>query len=142
MQPIYQKSMNQKGAAPHHFLSFHFLCQRGDGLKTQVFDVAGLEVWTLTPCFEVDAAEKLEMTKFFMDEQSSRTLRSLPDTPSLGSRRGSSFLASEAFNQEQFYRRVGHDPDSESRRDRWQYLNTMGGIVGDRRTLGASPRFR
>ena len=103
--------------------------------------MAGLEVWTLTPCFDVPAAEKLEMTKFFLEEQSTRSIQSFRDSPNIGSRRDSSFRGNEVFDQEQFYRRIGRDPESESRRARWQYLNTMGGVVSDRKGVGASPRF-
>ena len=126
-----------------HCSTFHNPALCGSGSRSQVFDVAGLEVWTLTPCFNVEAAEKLEMTKFFLEEQSTRSIRSgssnFPDSPQLSNR--NSFAGSD-YNQESFYRRVGHDPDSEIRRDRWQYLNTMGGgTAGDTRGLGATPRF-
>ena len=124
-----------------HCRTFHNPALCGDGSQTQVFDVAGLEVWTLTPCFDVPAAEKLEMTKFFLEEQSTRSIQSFRDSPNIGSRRDSSFRGNEVFDQEQFYRRIGRDPESESRRARWQYLNTMGGVVSDRKGVGASPRF-
>ena len=33
------------------------------------FLVRALEVWTVTPCITIDEAEKLEMHRFFVDEQ-------------------------------------------------------------------------
>lgn len=117
------------------------LCGAGD--ETTVFDVAGLEVWTLTPCFDLPSAEKLEMTKFFLEEQSTRSMSSIgsnfPDRPSLSSRSSSFFTEN---SQENFYRRVGQDAESELRRDRWQYLSTMNGGFNERNQgLSATPHF-
>jgi hypothetical protein len=105
------------------------------------FEVSNLEVWTFTPAFDVKSAERLEMTKFFIAEsiRESASCNS-PSDLSQNSARSSQFSSQELV-QEEFYRRVGHDPKSEARRDRWQYLNMMGGTDGVNRGVGGSPRF-
>jgi hypothetical protein len=127
-------------------LTFHSpsLCG-SDGHQSQVFDIAGLEVWSLTPCFTVMEAEKLEMTKFFIEE-SIRNL-SVPRTP-YNSERSHSNFSSDDLDPRKFYQRVGHDAESQARRDRWEYLNTMHTVAGQQQSsssskgLGArSPRF-
>ena len=40
----------------------------GLGDKTGVFDIAGLEIWSFTPCMDVKSAQELEMTKYFKEE--------------------------------------------------------------------------
>ena len=99
-------------------MTFHSpsLCGN-DGNQTQIFDVAGIEVWSLTPCFTIAEAEKLEMTKFFIEE-SIRGL-SVPRTP-YNSERSNSNFSSDDFDQRKFYLRVGHDAESQARRDRWE----------------------
>lgn len=84
----------------------------------------------------MDLAEKMEMSKYFV-EQSSRN--SSMRSPNSSSRTSS--LRSVDLNQSEFYRRVGHDPESEERRDRWQRSNMMEGFRGGNRGIGASPRF-
>ena len=124
-------------------MTFHSpsLCGN-DGNQSQVFDVAGLEVWSLTPCFSVAEAEKLEMTKFFIEE-SIRNL-SNPRTPYTSERSISNF-SSEEFDPRKFYQRVGHDAESQARRDRWEYMNTMHTVAGQQTSSkdfgSASPRF-
>jgi len=106
-----------------------------NGDKSQVFFVSGLEVWTFTPCRDVDSAEKMELSKYFV-EQSTRS--SITSTP--GSRSPS--LRREDLVQSEFYKRVGQDVESEERRDRWQYHNMMGGVAAAGGGRGmASPRF-
>ena len=101
----------------------------------ETFQVINLEVWTFTPCFSLDAAEKLEMTQFFVQE----SIRSAGSTASNDS---VSAFSSQDLDQESFYRRVGHNDRSEETRDRWQYRNMMDGdSSSSRRGLGASPRF-
>lgn len=117
-----------------HSSTFHnpSLCGLGD--KTEVFEVAGLEVWSMTPCFDVKSAEKVEMTKFFV-EGSIRSL-SASSTP-----RNSTRFAIGELDQYQFYQRVGHDQDGASRRDHWQDINAMNAVGKTNRGFGASPRF-
>ena len=119
--------------------TFHNPSLCGSGNKSEIFEVAGLEVWSLTPCFSVEAAEKLEMTKFFIEE-SVRNL-AVPRTPYNSTRSASNFT-SDDLDQEKFYQRVGHDSDSQARRNRWEYVNTMQ-TVGEQSNRGfsASPRF-
>lgn len=105
----------------------------GPGDKTAVFDVAGLEIWSFTPCMDVKSAEKLEMTKYFIEESTRGSSRS--DKSSERS------FSSMDLVQERFYRRVGDDLESEERRQRWQYANMMGATDGVNRGLGATPRF-
>lgn len=117
--------------------TFHNPSLCGSGDKTEIFDVAGLEVWTLTPCYAVQNAERLEMTKFFVED----SVRSLSSASTPNHSRPASILPEYNLDQDQFYRRIGQDPESESRRDHWQYLNMMN--VGGKTNsgLGASPRF-
>jgi TLD len=119
--------------------TFHNPSLCGPGNKSEVFEVAGLEVWSLTPCFSVEAAEKLEMTKFFIEE-SVRNL-AVPRTP-YNSIRSASNFTNDDLDQEKFYQRVGHDSDGQARRARWEYVNTMQ-TVGEQSNRGfsASPRF-
>jgi TLD len=121
----------------------------GKGDKSNAFDVAGLEIWSFTPCHDVKSAEKLEMTQFFIEE-STRGSHYSPSTSSsrqssiLGPSSDSSMFTSRDLIQEDFYRRVGEDLEGDERRQRWQYANMMhptgtGGGAG--RGLGATPRF-
>jgi TLD len=119
-----------------HCSTFYNPALCGTGSHSEVFEVAGLEVWSLTPEFDVKSAEKLEMTKFFIEE----SVRSMSSPPTPSGRRSRQFSSND-LEQVSFYRRVGHDPDSESRRDRWQYLNTMNGIGSVPRGMGGSPRW-
>lgn len=102
----------------------------GKGDRSQVFDVAGLEVWSFTPCFDVPAAQKLEMTKFFLEQ----SLRSTQTSSTRSTLSGNDILS------ERFYQRVGQDFDSQERRNRWQYTNMMN-PVGLQTGLQSSPRF-
>ena len=129
------------------------LCGRGD--RTEVFYVAGIEVWTLTPCIDVNAAEKLEMTKFFIEESSRHTPSAssslLPDSPSSvhsikNSPRSLSAFSSQDLIQSSFYQRVGYDYQSQERRDRWSDQNMQesvgrSGRSGAAKPFGQSPRF-
>lgn len=100
--------------------------------ETETFQIANLEVWTLTPGYNVKGAEKLEMTKYFAD-QSSHNSESVHSIYSdiAGSYTGgsssplNSMTAADAV-QASFYRRVGENDQSEEQRQRWQYANMMG----------------
>lgn len=103
----------------------------------ETFDVLNLELWTFTPCFSLDSAEKLEMTQFFMSE-SIRNASINSDTSRID--RGGSMFGSKDFDQHQFYRRIGQEDANEELRERWHYRNMMDGALGfDRGT--SSPRF-
>lgn len=106
-------------------------CLSGSG---GTFEVANVEVYTFTPAFDVKSAEKLEMTQFFLHETD--TGRTMSEFSDLSAR-------STPISSEEFYKRVGGDLGSEERRDRWQYMNMMGGTGTDgaSRGIGASPRF-
>jgi TLD len=110
----------------------------GKGDKSNVFDVAGLEIWSFTPCHDVKSAEKLEMTQFFIEE-STRGISHYSTTSSSSE----SMFTSRDLIQEDFYRRVGQDTEGDERRQRWQYANMMNptGTGGAGRGFGASPRF-
>ena len=107
---------------------------RGLGEKTSVFDIAGLEIWSFTPCMDVSSAQRLEMTKYYIEE-SSRGGTSTHSADSVDS------FGSKDLIQEKFYRRVGYDLESEERRQRWQYANMMNPTGSNTRGFGASPRF-
>ena len=105
----------------------------GLGDKTGVFDIAGLEIWSFTPCMDVISAQKLEMRKYFIEE-SQRGMSTRSVDSSINS------FGSRDLVQERFYRRVGEDYESEERRQRWQYANMMNPTNGTG-AFGASPRF-
>jgi len=102
--------------------------------ETETFEIANMEVWSLTPAWDVDYAEKLEMTKYFADQSShTESLSSIHSTRSMLSDRGGACtppradsLAASDMVQSRFYRRVGEDDEGEEQRDRWQYANMMG----------------
>ena len=105
--------------------------------NSEAFEVLNLELWTFTPCFEEEAAEKLEMTQFFISE----SIRNSSIDSSTCSD-GSSLFSSRDFDQKQFYRKVGHDDANEELRERWQYRNMMDGDLGNNsKGLLVSPHF-
>lgn len=102
--------------------------------KGETFEVLNMELWTFTPCFTLDSAEKLEMTQFFV----SKSIRS---RSSNSSQRSGSGFSSRDLNQNQFYRRVGKDDSFEELRERWQFNSATNAAAGSPRGMGASPRF-
>eukprot|EP00934_Nitzschia_sp_Nitz4_P001821 Nitzschia sp. Nitz4//scaffold20_size174350//59211//60872//NITZ4_002092-RA/size174350-processed-gene-0.19-mRNA-1//1//CDS//3329541779//1821//frame0 len=101
------------------------------------FEVLNLELWTFTPCFSLDSAEKLEMTQFFVSESiRNSSIRSVGSVQS----RETSFSARD-LDQTEFYRRLGHGDDHSELREQWQYRNMMDGAAVKQRGIGASPRF-
>jgi hypothetical protein len=98
------------------------------------FEVLNLELWTFTPCFSLESAEKLEMTQFFVSE----SMRNVSMRSTTSTER--SVFSSQDLSQDQFYRRVGQGDDHEELRERWQYRNMMDTDRGPS-GLGASPRF-
>lgn len=119
--------------------TFHNPSLCGSGEKPQTFEIANLEVWSLTPCLDVYTAERLEMRKYFVEHGSTDSISS----SSIGNRRHKSSLSSSDFSQDAFFRRVGHDQESEIRRERWQYMNMMNPDLdpSKSRGLGSSPRY-
>jgi len=81
--------------------------------KGEVFDVANLEVWTFTPCMDVESAERMEMTRFFVEEQirSSSVYTHAGNSNSLYE--SNPFLSQAEF-QRDFYRRVGQNQPKSS----------------------------
>jgi len=121
--------------------TFHSPALCGPGDKTEFFDVAGLEIWSFTPCTDVKSAEKLEMTKFFIEES---TREGVSDSESSARSTSPSpyVFTSQDLLQERFYQRVGEDPEAEERRQRWSYMNMMNSTQeGSAKGFGASPRF-
>lgn len=101
----------------------------GPGDRTETYTVAGLEVWTLTPAFDVASAERLEKSKYFVEESISRA----------GSRNNSSRDSSnrsQDFSQDLFYRRIGDDAEGERQRENSLYNDDKSA-----HGLGRSPRF-
>lgn len=101
--------------------------------ETETFDIANLEVWSLTPAWDVKQAEKLEMTMYFVNQSShaDSSIHSVAGSHT-GSYNGShtpprrdSIRASD-LTQDKFYRRVGENDASEEQRDRWQRSAMMG----------------
>ena len=104
------------------------------------FEVLNLELWTLTPCFSLDSAEKSEMTQFFV-QQSVRNM-SIMSASSTRSHGQPSPFSSQDLDQEKFYRRIGYGDDHEELREQWQFQHaTDGHGVASPRGMGASPRF-
>jgi hypothetical protein len=102
------------------------------------FEVLNLELWTLTPCFSRESAEKLEMTQFFVQQ----SIRNMSIRSSSSVRTDISQFSSRDLDRDSFYRRIGQGDDHEALREQWQYRNMMdGGGVAGPRGLGASPRF-
>lgn len=95
--------------------------------EAEVFSVANIEVWTLTPAYDVHSAEKMEMTKYFVD-QSTHTVDSSTHSSysELAYSPRNSMTMSAELNQQRFYRRVGENDEGEEQRNRWQYANMMG----------------
>lgn len=111
----------------------------GKGDRSEIFDVAGLEVWSFTPCFDVQSAQKLEMTKFFLEASIHSTL-SHGTTRSTDSSTRSAFTGNDLLS-DRFYQRVGQDLESQERRDRWQYTNMMNPVGSSGTGVRNSPRF-
>jgi hypothetical protein len=100
------------------------------------FDVLNLELWTLTPAFSQESAEKLEMTQYFVSESirsSGRSDRSVSYN--------SGAFSSRDLDQHSFYRRIGHDDSHEELRDQWQLQGMTDGAGAGNRGMGASPRY-
>lgn len=107
----------------------------GKGDQSHVFNVAGLEVWSFTPAFDIPAAQNLERTKYFIEE-------SLRSTQTASTRSTRSALSGNDLLSDRFYQRVGQDYESQERRQRWQYTNMMNPVgPSAARGFGASPRF-
>mmetsp|Transcript_21792 Transcript_21792/g.47567 ORF Transcript_21792/g.47567 Transcript_21792/m.47567 type:complete len:677 (-) Transcript_21792:46-2076(-) len=108
--------------------TFRNPCLVNHSSKGEVFEIVNLEVWSFTPCETLDAAEKLEMTKFFVQESVLSSISSLDSArfeSGMHSRR-TSILSGADLKQENFYRRVGQE-DEEDRLERmgWEYQNMM-----------------
>jgi hypothetical protein len=99
------------------------------------FDVLNMEAWTLTPAFSQEAAEKLEMTHYFLSESIRSTARSVRSMSSHDT------FSSRDLDQRSFYRRLGHDDSHEELRDQWQLRKMLDGDSAEGRGLGASPRY-
>jgi hypothetical protein len=96
--------------------------------QLSTFVIANMEVWTLTPSWDENSAQRLEMVKYFADESVRMSTHTYTDDSSIHSSIISdvagSFTSSDLI-QEKFYRRVGEHDENESQRDRWQYANMM-----------------
>jgi TLD len=103
----------------------------GAGDRTEVYSIAGLEVWTLTPAFDIASAEKLEMSKYFVEESISRASSSRNNSSRNSSNR------SLDLAQDLFYRRIGDDAEGESRRENSLYNDDRSS-----KGFGRSPRFQ
>lgn len=93
--------------------------------ETESFEITNIEVWTLTPAWSIDSAEKLEMTKYFVDQSShSESVHSVYSDIAYNSPQNS--MTASDLVQAKFYRRVGENDEGEEQRERWQYANMMG----------------
>ena len=112
--------------------TFRNPCLVNHSSRGEVFEIVNLEVWSFTPCDTVDAAERLEMTKFFVQESVLSSIASSPDCDNPGSfasgmhSRGTNQFSGADLNQEQFYRRVGQENvDDEVERMGFEYQNML-----------------
>lgn len=106
----------------------------GPGDRTEIYTIAGLEVWTLTPAFDVDSAKKMEMSKYFIEESVSRDASRNNSSRNNSSRSNSN--RSNEISQDLFYRRIGDDSETESRREEILFKEE-----NSPKGLGRSPRF-
>ena len=98
--------------------------------ETKTFEIANMEVWTMTPAWDVHSAEKLEMTKYFVDQSihsvdSSSIHSTYSDYGRTSTTRPGSPGEILDHIQEEFYRHVGQNDESDTRRTQWQYANMM-----------------
>jgi ribosomal protein L12E/L44/L45/RPP1/RPP2 len=108
--------------------SFKNPCLTNPTSHGESFDVLNVEVWTFTPCINVDTAEKLEMTQFFVQESMRSNMSGSSSSPtSQGRGNSSQFSSDDLLDQESFYRRVGSGDANEQARDQWQYASMMDG---------------
>ena len=112
--------------------TFRNPCLVNHSSRGEVFEIVNLEVWSFTPCESVDAAERLEMTKFFVQESVLSSIASSLDSDTPGSfvsgmhSRGTSMFSGADLRQEEFYRRVGEENvDDEIERMGFEYQNML-----------------
>ena len=112
--------------------TFRNPCLVNHSSRGEVFEIVNLEVWSFTPCESVDAAERLEMTKFFVQESVLSSIASSLDSDTPGSfvsgmhSRGTSIFSGADLRQEEFYRRVGEgNVDDEIERMGFEYQNML-----------------
>ncbi len=86
-----------------------------------IFEVSNLEVWTLTPCTNLEDAEKMEMRKHFLRDRTHQQSTASISSTSFGSSGPSSPMVS----QREFYRRVGEDDADVYQRDQWSSTNRV-----------------
>lgn len=104
------------------------------GEEDGIFEIANLEVWTLTPCITVQDAEQLEMRKYFLHEKLSHS-----NVSSLSSMGSTESPTSPYSTQRAFYHRLGED-DDELLRDRWNLASIKSESLLTSLS-GKSPRF-
>jgi hypothetical protein len=85
--------------------------------ESGIFDVLNLEVWTFTPCNDVESAEKLEIRKF--ERMSNLSWGGISD---------SMMSTSPTASTKDFYRRVGENED-EVEREAWALSSLNQGLT-------------
>lgn len=102
--------------------TFRNPCLTNNLSKGEPFKVANIEAWTFTPCSDKASAERMELSKYFVQE----SIRSSSITSTNSSTYdvfASPFSSQEEFQQD-FYRRLGHhEPNKQPRRDTFQYTS-------------------
>uniref|UniRef100_A0A7R9WES6 Oxidation resistance protein 1 n=1 Tax=Pseudictyota dubia TaxID=2749911 RepID=A0A7R9WES6_9STRA len=132
--------------------TFRNPCLVNHSSKGEVFEIVNLEVWGFTPCENVPDAERLEMTKFFVQESvissmSSRSSKSRTTSKGLSSAAapsnssGLGMWSGSDLRQDEFYRRVGQNDESEFERAGWEYQNMLNPSGRDTQAFMHSPRF-
>jgi TLD len=102
--------------------------------KGEVFECANVEVWTFTPCADVKSAERMEMTRYFVEE-SIREVSSCQSSPKAGSIHDiycNPFNTQEEF-QKDFYRRVGYNTPSNDQIGAFQFGSRPSAAVAVKR---------
>lgn len=90
--------------------TFRNPCLINNMSKGEVFEVANLEVWTFTPCADEKSAERMEMTRYFVEE----SVRSVTSNPhSTGDIYSNPYSSVDDYQRE-FYRRVGQNQPGRS----------------------------
>lgn len=98
--------------------SYQNPCLVDDSSNGEAFETMNVELWTLTPAFTEDTAQKIEMTQHFITEsiRSSSSSTRRGDDAATGK---SSRFSSRDLNQAKFFRQVGKNDEHEQLRSQW-----------------------
>lgn len=101
--------------------TFRSPCLLNDSLEKNngdVFDILNLEVWTFTPCFNIEEAENMEYKKYLIQKNLEQHANGEKTE-----------LKGDELTQKQFYRRVGQDYED--------FCDVFDGVNSDLQGIGA-----